>query len=69
MTATTRTCGWCRKPTDSAVEVGIIEQATRPGAAIYACGPCVSTHRIKPLAEHVGGDGQPQYRTGTQPHP
>jgi hypothetical protein len=30
MTATTRTCGWCKTPTDSAVEVGLIERNSLP---------------------------------------
>jgi hypothetical protein len=70
VTATTRTCSWCKEPTDSAVAVGMIERNSLPAVAMYACGPCMSAHRIKPLAEHTGSfDGRPQYRTGTRPRP
>jgi hypothetical protein len=69
VTAMARDCGWCQKPAEPAVAVGIIEQASRAGAVLYACERCRSTYRIKPLAEQVGGDGRPQYRTGTRPHP
>jgi hypothetical protein len=70
VTAVTRTCNWCKTPSDSAVTVGIIERASLPAVAMYACEPCMSTYRIKPLAEHEGRfDGRPQYWTDTRPRP
>jgi hypothetical protein len=70
MTAATRTCGWCKTPTDSAVEVGLIERNSLPAVARYACAPCMTQYRIKPITEHTGPfDGRPQYRTEPQPRP
>jgi hypothetical protein len=64
VTATTRTCSWCKTQSDSAVAVGVIERNSLPGVAMYACRPCMSTYRIKSLTEHTGTfDGRPQYWT------
>lgn len=45
-----RWCNWHRGPSDTAVLVRIIEQASGPGGGLYACAPCRQQHRLTPEA-------------------
>lgn len=44
-------CHWHKGPSGTAVLVDVIEQASGPGAGLYACAPCREQRGLVPLAE------------------
>jgi len=48
-----------------AVAVGAIERMTGPPFMVYACAPCIETHRILLLDDHPADSvGNVRYRRG-----
>lgn len=43
-----RWCNWHRGPSETALLVRIIEQASGPGGGLYACAPCREQHHLVP---------------------
>ena len=68
----TVTCSWCRKPTTTPVNVGIIAGDSGPGGTVHACPGCQAAHRILSLDQHpTDTDGRPRYEPRPTPrnHP
>lgn len=41
-------CHWHKGPSETAVLIRVIEQASGPGVALYACAPCREQRRLVP---------------------
>ncbi|GHJ36023.1 hypothetical protein Sm713_16320 [Streptomyces sp. TS71-3] len=46
--APTTWCAWHRGETTTGVLITVIEQASGPGAAVYACAQCRESFRLEP---------------------
>ncbi|MFE7108377.1 hypothetical protein ACFU98_47535 [Streptomyces sp. NPDC057575] len=44
-------CHWHKGPSGTAVLVDVIEQASGPGAGLYACAPCREQRGLVPLTK------------------
>ncbi|GHJ39165.1 hypothetical protein [Streptomyces sp. TS71-3] len=42
-------CHWHKRYTTTGVLVAVIEQASGPGVAVYACAPCQKRFRLTPI--------------------
>lgn len=44
-------CSWCKRFTDTARLVQIIEQGSGAGGGLFACAECRAAHGLTPVAD------------------
>ncbi|MFF9205158.1 hypothetical protein ACF1AE_25720 [Streptomyces sp. NPDC014986] len=44
-------CSWHKRFAEGVRLIDVQEQGSGPGGAIYACGPCRTTHDLTPFAD------------------